>query len=87
MPRALSAHADTRAEEQRAEELDDSLLDLLRNQSPWVRKSSCKPCAGSGAGRKCRKPERYPLVIFPDNEEGPHAMSRVASVLGLFYLV
>jgi DNA-binding response OmpR family regulator len=32
MPRALSAHADASAEEQRAEELDDPLLDLLRNQ-------------------------------------------------------
>jgi hypothetical protein len=30
MPRALAAHADPSAEEQRAEELDDALLDLLR---------------------------------------------------------
>jgi CheY-like chemotaxis protein/c-di-GMP-binding flagellar brake protein YcgR len=31
IPRALAAHADSGADEQRAEELDDSLLDLLRN--------------------------------------------------------
>jgi CheY-like chemotaxis protein len=31
IPRALAAHGDSSAEEQRAEELDDSLLDLLRN--------------------------------------------------------